>query len=193
MSAVTLVPYDERWPREFRRRAAAIRAALGDRALRIDHIGSTAVPGLTSKDVIDVQLTVASLAVEPLLEALGPLGYECLAPAGRDHVPPGVNSERSDWRKVFFLLPSSDRRVHLHARVAGAANQRYALLFRDYLRRHSAATAAYANFKRGLAELDPPLEPARYAELKDPACDLVIVAAEAWAARSGWVPGPSDA
>jgi len=62
------------------------------------------------------------------------LGYERVAPYARDHLPPGGSSDEADWRKAFFLLASPERRVHLHVRVAGAANQRYALLFRDYLR-----------------------------------------------------------
>ena len=83
--------------------------------------------------------------------------------------------------------------MHLHVRVAGAANQRYALLFRDYLRDHPAAAAAYASLKTKLSELDPPLEPDDYTDVKDPACDLIIVAAEDWAERTGWRPAPSDA
>ena len=55
------------------------------------------------------------------------------------------------------------------------------------------AAAAYARLKRKLAELDPPLETGEYADLKDPACDIVIVAAEAWAEHVNWKPSPSDA
>jgi hypothetical protein len=58
---------------------------------------------------------------------------------------------------------------------------------------HSAAAAAYASFKQKLAKLDPALDSAEYADLKDPACDLIMVAAEAWAAQTAWIPGPSDA
>jgi GrpB-like predicted nucleotidyltransferase (UPF0157 family) len=94
---------------------------------------------------------------------------------------------------VFFLLPSPEPRAHLHVRAAGAANQRYALLFRDYLRAHPATAAAYANLKTKLSELDPPLEPDEYADVKDPACDIVIAAAEDWADRTSWQPGPRDA
>ncbi|HET9470045.1 MAG TPA: GrpB family protein [Usitatibacter sp.] len=193
MTRVRLVPYDEGWRGEFQRLAGAIRSALGERVLRIDHIGSTSVPGLTSKNVIDIQATVAALEPDSLSGSLARLGYECTAPDGRDHVPPGGSSDEADWRKAFFLLASPERRVHLHVRVAGAANQRYALLFRDYLRAHPAAAAAYANLKRKLSEIDPPLDPDEYADVKDPACDLVIVAAEDWADRTGWKPAPSDA
>ena len=76
-------------------------------------------------------------------------------------------------------------------RAANRANQRYALLFRDYLRAHPAAVEAYAELKRRLAaELR---NVGVYADVKDPACDLIIVAAEDWAEATGWEPGPSDA
>jgi GrpB-like predicted nucleotidyltransferase (UPF0157 family) len=192
MSRIELVPYDKRWPGAFQRIAADIRHALGGLALRIDHVGSTAIPDLAAKDVIDVQVTVALLDPEPLITAFGRIGYICTAPDGRDHVPPG-GSERddADWRKLF-LVPSEGRRVHVHVRVAGAANQRYALLFRDYLRTHPAAAAAYADLKRKLATLDPPLDMRAYADVKDPACDIVIAAAEDWADLVSWTPGPTD-
>ena len=84
---------------------------------------------------------------------------------------------------------SSSRRVpadrsNVHVRVAGAPNQRYALLFRDYLRAHPESAAAYARLKRALAALG--IEPGVYAEVKDPACDLIFIAAEDWAVRSDW-------
>jgi GrpB-like predicted nucleotidyltransferase (UPF0157 family) len=113
------------------------------------------------------QATVASLEPAPLVEPLARLGCECPAPDGRDHLPPGGSNEETDWRKIFFLLAAPDRRVHLHVRATGAANQRYALLFRDYLRAHPDAAAAYASLKAKLSELDPPLEPGVYADVKD--------------------------
>jgi GrpB-like predicted nucleotidyltransferase (UPF0157 family) len=86
------------------------------------------------------------------------------------------------WEKRLWQSPSgAGRRVNVHVRVAGWPNQRYALLFRDYLRAHPGAAAAYARLKRELAHrLGDDL--ASYTQLKDPACDLVIVAAQDWAA-----------
>ncbi len=87
--------------------------------------------------------------------------------------------------------PAGHRAVNLHVRVAARANQRYALLFRDYLRAHPATAAAYAEAKRRLAELvDGDI--GRYAEAKDPIVDLIYLPAEDWAGRTGWAPGPSD-
>ena len=65
-NSVTIVPNDENWPAEFDQIGTSLRRALGDRAVRIDHIGSTAVPGLPAKDIIDVQVTVAAAALARL-------------------------------------------------------------------------------------------------------------------------------
>jgi GrpB-like predicted nucleotidyltransferase (UPF0157 family) len=80
------------------------------------------------------------------------------------------------------------RRVNLHVRVADRANQRYALLFRDYLRSHPDTAAAYGEFKRRAAALLPTESIADYSDLKDPVCDLIYLPAEEWAARTGWTP-----
>ncbi|MEO2005189.1 MAG: GrpB family protein, partial [Candidatus Poribacteria bacterium] len=73
---VHIVDYQDRWPREFGEISANIRGSLGDLALRIDHIGSTAVPDLGAKDIIDVQVTVATFAgFSPIAEGLESLGY----------------------------------------------------------------------------------------------------------------------
>jgi GrpB-like predicted nucleotidyltransferase (UPF0157 family) len=182
---ILIEPYSERWPERFQELAGRIRALLGDRALRIDHIGSTAVPGLAAKPVIDVQVTVRELAdAEPLLGA----GFEEKVGFG-DHRPPGAQGPDADWRKRFFN-PSAGR-ANVHVRVGGRANQRYALLFRDYLRAHPDSAKAYEDLKRALARHLPDI--GTYTDVKDPACDLIAVAAEAWAAAAAWEPGPSDA
>jgi GrpB-like predicted nucleotidyltransferase (UPF0157 family) len=182
---ILIEPYSDRWPDRFRELAGRIRGALGDRALRIDHIGSTAVPGLAAKPVIDVQVTVRDLAdAEPLLAA----GFEEQAYLV-DHRPPGADGPDADWRKRFFN-PAAGR-ANVHVRVDGRANQRYALLFRDYLRAQPEAARAYEELKRGLARNVSDI--GAYTDVKDPACDLIAIAAEAWAAATGWRPGASDA
>jgi len=75
-------------------------------------------------------------------------------------------------------------------RVQGRANQRYALLFRDYLRANPATAAAYAELKRRLAQ--HLADPDTYPDVKDPAVDLIYLAAEAWASSTHWQTGPSD-
>ena len=187
---IRISPYDERWPAEFDRLADHLRGALGEAARRIDHIGSTAVPSLAAKNVIDVQVTVASLS-PAISERLERSGYRRCNVAG-DHAPPTAASDPREWVKWLYVEPENARRANVHVRVAGRANQRYALLFRDYLRAHPEPAAAYAELKRRLAA--SLADPDTYPDVKDPAVDLIYFAAEAWAAETGWaVDGGGDA
>ncbi len=189
MALAQVVPYDPAWPQEFHRVAAAIRRALGPRARRVDHVGSTSVPGLSAKDVIDVQVSVAALDPEEV-DALEATGF-VRRPFDSDHRPPGANGPSEDWAKRLLVEAPGQRRANVHVRVEGRPNQRYPLLFRDYLRTHGEAAAAYGAVKQQLAGLS--LQTGVYADVKDPVCDLIMVAAEDWAMRTGWQPGPSDA
>jgi GrpB-like predicted nucleotidyltransferase (UPF0157 family) len=166
-----------------------LRKALGDLALRIDHIGSTAVPGLDAKDRIDIQVTVEGLE-HPVENALASIGYTRLE-YFEDHPPFGLQSPASQWKKWVFKPPEGQRPTNLHVRMIGHPNQRYALLFRDYLRLHTSTAQAYAELKRRLAENLS--DPETYPDVKDPAVDLIYYAAEDWASATSWQPGPSDA
>lgn len=186
---VAIVPYQSSWPGQFQTLAMVLRESLNDLALRIDHIGSTAVPGLAAKDRIDIQVTVESL-IPPVEQALNRIGYTRLEHL-TDHPPPGTEAQPSQWIKWVFKPPNNQRPTNLHVRIAGHANQRYALLFRDYLRAHSSSAAAYAELKRRLAQNIA--DPDTYPDVKDPAVDLIYFAAEEWAAATRWQPGPPDA
>lgn len=190
---IEIAPYDEGWPAEFQRIAEPLRAVLGDAAPRIDHIGSTSVPGLAAKNVIDIQVTVETLDDDKdrCIAALTALGYTSVGHAVHDHVPPGWSDDSIEWRKMLFSQPEGARRVNLHVREADRANQRYALLFRDYLRVDETARGAYSRIKEALARLHPDDAEAYY-DVKDPACDLIISAAERWAASTGYKQGPPD-
>jgi GrpB-like predicted nucleotidyltransferase (UPF0157 family) len=187
---VEIVPYKSSWPFDFREIASRLRQGLGALALRIDHIGSTSVPGLAAKDVIDIQITVAALDRE-VLSAMLALGYTQPEGIWRDHRPARAEGPETEWEKWLFNPPPGQRRTNTHVRVQGRANQRYALLFRDYLRAHAATAEAYAELKRRLAQ--HLADPQTYPEVKDPAVDLIYLAAEEWAAAIHWQPGQSDA
>jgi GrpB-like predicted nucleotidyltransferase (UPF0157 family) len=174
---LTIIDYQPTWQEEYAQIAAALRAGLGALALRIDHIGSTAVPGMPAKDVIDIQITVAALDA-PLLAAMASLGYTQSVAIHRDHRPPGAVGPDSDWQKWYFHAPPGQRRTHTHVRVFGRPNQRYPLLFRDYLRAHPLTAAAYGELKRRLAA--SLANPDDYSEVKDPAVDLIYLAAVDW-------------
>ena len=181
--------YDPTWPDRFGVVAASLRAGLGEAASRIDHIGSTSVPGLAAKDLIDIQITVERLGdadhwPDELLPGLWRRG-EILS----DHRPAGASNDPADWEKRYW---TSSQDLHVHVREADRPNQRYPLLFRDYLRADAAAAASYGSVKRALARIAPDDWDAYY-EVKDPACDLILAGAEQWAARVGWSPTPPDA
>jgi GrpB-like predicted nucleotidyltransferase (UPF0157 family) len=191
--AIEIVPYRDAWPEEFRTIAAPMRTALGDLARRIDHIGSTSVPGLPAKDIIDLQVTVAVLEPsEPLTAAFARAGYARHPTIAWDHRPPGDTTSEEQWQKLYFRAADGNPRIHVHVRVDGRANQRYPLLFRDYLRAHPGAAAAYAEVKRQLARHGPD-DLDLYYDVKDPVCDIIMAAAREWAAAIGWDLGPSDA
>jgi GrpB-like predicted nucleotidyltransferase (UPF0157 family) len=138
---VLLVDYDPAWPALFRREAARIGAALGDRALRIEHIGSTAVPGLPAKPIVDVLLVVADSASEQAyLPALVDAGYilRIREPAWYEH--------------RLFKGPDTD--VNLHVFSAGCPEIERHLLFRDRLRGNAGDRDLYARTKRELARRD---------------------------------------
>lgn len=181
--------YDPTWPRRFRQVAASLRTSLKGDALRIDHLGSTSVPDLVAKDLTDIQITVQDLDVtdtwpDELLPGLV-RRIEIMA----DHIPAGASSHPADWDKRYW---SNSQDLHVHVRAEGRPNQRYALLFRDYLRADPLAAASYGAVKRALATVAPD-DWDTYYEVKDPACDLILAGAEQWSARVGWSPPPSDA
>jgi GrpB-like predicted nucleotidyltransferase (UPF0157 family) len=100
-----------------------------------------------------------------------------------------MTSDAVQWEKLYWSNGSS---IHLHVREQGRLNQRYPLLFRDYLRADPIAAGAYGLLKRALAEVVADDWDTYYA-VKDPACDLILAGAEQWAARTAWTAGPSGA
>ena len=141
-----------RWPAEFGRIGTALRAALGGLALRIDHIGSTAVPGLAAKDVIDVQVTVAALDAEAIAAALAPLGYALRAGVTRTTTSRRGGTSRPR-RLAEALLPGAPSGSAAHppsasARRAGPTSATPCCGATTCARRRTTA-AAYARVKDG--------------------------------------------
>jgi GrpB-like predicted nucleotidyltransferase (UPF0157 family) len=183
--SVRVDPYDPAWAARGLTLAAEVAAALGPAALRVEHIGSTAVPGLAAKPVYDLQVSVDSLAAAGDFD--GPLAGLGLTrqPYERDHVPAGSADPPERWVKRLWSRRGAEP-VNLHARLAGSPNERLALLFRDWLRAHPAAVPAYGAFKRVLAA--EVTDVGAYSDVKDPVVDLVGAVAEEWAAVTGWSP-----
>jgi GrpB-like predicted nucleotidyltransferase (UPF0157 family) len=194
MSPIEIVAYRSHWAAEFTEIGRRLRESLGDQAQAIWHIGSTSVPGLRAKDVIDVQVRVASLDLDEDFKAALAAADLPFRPDGprRDHLPVGEEDRPGDWDKAMAGARPRERRVHVHLRVAGRPNERYPLLFRDYLRVMPSVAGAYGVIKANLAALHPNDVDAYY-EIKEPVCDLIMGSADSWAQRSGWDLPPTDA
>ena len=136
--AIVLVDSDPAWPRLFEREEERIRAALGDRALRVEHAGSTSVPGLPAKPVIDIVLVVADSADEdayvPPLEAAGYV----------------LRIREPDWYE-HRILKGPDTNVNMHVFSFGCEEIDRMVGFRDWLREHEADRILYERKKRELA------------------------------------------
>ncbi|MDK2980754.1 MAG: hypothetical protein PWQ55_1101 [Chloroflexota bacterium] len=183
---IVICDYNPDWPREFEAIRTELQGILGERALRIDHIGSTSVPGLGAKDVIDVQVTVCEL--EPAIVGLmTAAGFQHRVDITADHLPCGEDPDPRLWEKFYFMQPPGRRLIHVHVRRQGSPNQRYPLLFRDYLRAHPHSAATVERIKRALARYHADDNVAYY-DIKDPAYDLIWDAAQEWAAHTAWQP-----
>ncbi|MBC2662149.1 GrpB family protein [Novosphingobium flavum] len=183
---IRLVPYQADWPDTYRRLAAGLAEALPPGAC-LHHIGSTAIPGMTAKDVIDLQATVDRLE-DVAGDRLAGLGW-IDRPGRVDHQPAGQRLDPAECTKRYFTLAAPA--AHLHIRERGRFNQRYALLFRDFLRADPAAAAAYQAVKAALVDHTGG-DPAAYYAVKDPVCDAIMAGAEAWARSTGWQVPPGD-
>ncbi|ADT99523.1 MULTISPECIES: dephospho-CoA kinase [Mycolicibacterium] len=193
------VPADPQWAAQAQRILARLRTACGHRAVRVDHIGSTAVPDLDAKDVIDVQVTVESLDVaDELTDALQAAGYvrtqitgDVAKPDARSTASPFDHSDdAAHWAKRLFCSADPGRPTNVHVRVDGWPNQQFALLFVDWLTDNPAVRTEYADLKRRVAAEDHPTTGA-YADAKEPWFLDAYRRAWQWADTTGWRPaGP---
>lgn len=141
-----LVPADPGWPDQAARITARLRTACGHRALRVDHIGSTAVSGLDARDIIDIQVTVASLDLaDDLADDLLRAGYPVVPEITADAV---LGEEEPLHPKRFHASADPGRPTHVHLRVAGTPPQQFALMFVAWLRANPALLPEYLRAKR---------------------------------------------
>ena len=166
--AIRIVEYDPAWPARAAAELALIADAVGPLAVRLEHVGSTAVPGLAAKPIVDLQLSVSEL--EPLaayVEPLERLGYLFVG-----------DPESPDYH---FLAkpPERPRSFHLHVCAAGSDHELRHLAVRDYLRAHDDEAAAYAAVKRRVAS-EHPEDRLAYIEGKDAHLQALESRAVAW-------------
>jgi GrpB-like predicted nucleotidyltransferase (UPF0157 family) len=148
---ILIADYDPAWPRLFEDERQRLQAAIGEWAIAIEHVGSTAVPGLAAKPIIDIGIALTSLenalkCITPLFE----LGYQCLGEYG---IP-----DRIFFRKLTDTpLPGQThhgvaRTHHVHMYQQDHYEFVQQTLFRDYIRSHPAAAREYDQVKRRLAQ-----------------------------------------
>jgi GrpB-like predicted nucleotidyltransferase (UPF0157 family) len=173
-----VAPYDPDWPRQYAQWRELFVRALGASALRTEHAGSTAVPGLAAKPVIDVQISVADVTGEPsYVPQLEAAGLQLRV--------------RDDARRLLFPLPGHPRNVHVHICTAGGTWEREHLLFRDYVRAHPAARDGYAQAK--LAAIHTWADDRfAYGEAKTAIILDILDAAGQWATATHWSLPPAE-
>jgi GrpB-like predicted nucleotidyltransferase (UPF0157 family) len=170
--AIEVVPWDPAWPSRYQDWRGRLATALGPAALRIDHVGSTSVPGLAGKPVIDVQVSVRDVEDEasyvPAVEGAG------------------VRLRmREPGHRYFRPVEGLPREIHVHACAAGSDWERDHLLFRDYLRAHPAVASEYGRRKEALAERYR-TDRVAYTEAKTCFILDALERAARWAAATGW-------
>jgi len=171
--AVRIVEHDPAWPAQAAAELHRVGRALGPVAVRLEHIGSTAVPGLAAKPIVDLQLSVDSL--RPPERYVGPLerlGYlYAWAPESPD-------------RHFFAKPPERPRTFHLHVCAPGGQEELRHLAVRDYLRAHPGEAARYAELKRRLVARHPQ-DRLAYIAGKEAFVAALEARAVAWAGRRG--------
>jgi GrpB-like predicted nucleotidyltransferase (UPF0157 family) len=169
--AIRIVEYEAAWPARAAAEVGRLQHGLGPVAGRLEHVGSTAVPGLAAKPIVDLQLSVA--AIEPrarYVEPLERLGY-LFVPA----------PESPDYH-FFAKPPQRPRRFHLHVCEAGSEHELRHLAVRDFLRAHDDEAARYAALKRQVAA-EHPHDRLAYIEGKDSYVAGLEARAVEWALR----------
>jgi len=169
---IHVAAYDEDWPARFAAWRSLIAKALEGVAIRIDHVGSTSVPGLAAKPIVDVQVSVADMSEEQMyVTPLERLGVQLRS--------------RDDLHRFFRPFEGRPRDVHVHVCAHGSQWQREHLLFRDYLRANEGACEVYARTK---------LEASRvwsddgwaYTDAKSDVILDILEDAERWASETDW-------
>jgi GrpB-like predicted nucleotidyltransferase (UPF0157 family) len=169
---LVVVDYDPAWPQDYEHWRQRVAAALGRTALGIEHVGSTSVPGLAAKPIVDIQVSVADLGDEP--RYVPPLQAAGLVLRSRD-----------EWHRYFRAPADRPGDVHVHVCAAGSQWEHDHLLFRDYLRSHPPACLRYAEAKRASARRWGD-DGWAYTEAKTGVILDILEQATEWAVATSW-------
>lgn len=181
-------PRDDWGPRGARVVARLAAALAGEPVTGVEHIGSTSVPGLIAKDVIDIQVGIRSLEAADMVSfraAMRDAGY--LESVGNvQDTPHPAGADPAGWAKRFYGGCDPAQIVHVHVRVTGSAGWRFALLFRDWLRASRSHRDDHAREKRRLLATDDDTD--AYTEAKGPWFDEAWARTRSWSKQTGWSP-----
>lgn len=172
---IEILGYREAWADLFEDERERLRDAIGEHTIRIEHFGSTSVPGLAAKPIIDICPVVPNMeAAHACDPGLRELGYQ-------------FNAEREDWLAFERYDDGMAQQYNVHIHPRGSDRLERTLLFRDYLRDHPDAREAYAATKRHAAAVHPN-DPSAYNDAKDPIAECLITAAR----EAGYEPSVGD-
>ena len=168
MRRIEVVDYDAAWPTKFKREATRLADVFGSLLLGLHHVGSTSIPGMRSKPIIDIMPIVSDIeAVDALAPAMSDLGYE------------GLGENGIAGRRYFRKGGDAARSHHVHVFEPGSPEVARHLDFRDYLRYHPEDAEAYASLKTRLAERHP-TDIIAYSEGKSAFIEETIAKAQEW-------------
>jgi GrpB-like predicted nucleotidyltransferase (UPF0157 family) len=179
---VELVAYQDRWPVEFDALAGKLVELAVPGVVAIDHVGSTSVPGLVAKDVIDVQIRVVELRGESIIDRFSAAGFR-----RRDEAWNSVEQTRAGpENKVVFAPARGARLANVHVRSSNSRAAHDNLLFREFLRNDVDMRAAWGDFKASIVRANPGIDLFGYGQIKAPAWTILMNAADAWAEAHDW-------
>lgn len=168
---LAISPYDPNWAERFDEIRAALLAAIGEVTNRIEHVGSTSVPGLSAKPILDIDIVVESPGhIDRVIELLGAIGYEHQGDLGAPGREAFKFRQGDEWKEAACR---SWHPHHLYACAADSQELKRVTAFRNHLRANSAVAAEYANLKQKLAERHP-WDRTRYTDLKHPFVSRVL-------------------
>lgn len=182
-----LLPHDPEWAGQAARMIDRLRLTCGDSAIRIDHIGSTAIPGISSRDALDILISVKDLQTadslaEPLAEAGFPRVESVTSEAPKPAYGVGGEADPALWVERVHGSADPGRPARIHLRVDGWPGQRFALLLRDWLRANPDERAVFQAAKhRARVDSEVP-----YGQALAPWFDGAYNRSEEWAQRTGW-------
>lgn len=172
---VIIYDYQEHWKNDFLTVSDILKESLGSNIIDVSHIGSTSIPNMPAKNIIDIQIGVEDFSnIEQLKENLTLLGFQFIEEVKQDHVPfKDFEYFESGYEKRFFKGSYNNIKCNLHIRITNAKNWLFAINFRDFLIEHNDVATAYAQFKQRLSSTNISVKD--YCLIKDPMCDLIYL------------------